>query len=147
MLLAITIPLGDALQSGDSGVMAAVTKLIYPLVSGMGPTMFTIVCMIALIIMTQFLHNVICGAVLLPMLTPMVIAMGGNPYLFFFMCFVALMSAYATPAASMFSGLVFGMPDITKKSAYLAGWLYVATTVVIMVTLMPLWTTIFNALY
>jgi len=147
MLLAITIPLGDALQSGDTGIMAAITKVVYPLVSGMGATMFTIVCMVALIILTQFLHNVICGAVLLPMLTPICITMGGDPYLFLFMCFTALMSAYATPAASMFSGLVFGMPDITNKSAYLAGWLYVVVTIVILTALMPLWSVIFGALY
>ena len=72
---------------------------------------------------------------------------GGDSYLFLFMCFVALMSAYATLAASMFSGLVFGMPDITKKSAYLAGWLYVVVTIVIMVALMPLWSAIFGILY
>ena len=89
MLLAITIPLGDALQSGDTGFMAAITKVIYPLVSGMGPTMFSIACMVALIIMTQFLHNVICGAVLLPMLTPICIAMG-EIHIFSYSCVLLL---------------------------------------------------------
>jgi len=139
LLIAVTIPLGDALQSADTGVMAAVSKVLYPLVSRMSPAIFCMVCCAVLTILTQFLHNVICGAVFLPMLTPMVMQMGGNPYVFFFMCFIGLMSAYATPAASMFAGLVFGTPDIGTKAGYLSGWLYTGLTIVLLCLLMPIW--------
>ena len=39
MLIAITIPLGDALQSADTGVMGAITAWLMPLISGMSPGM------------------------------------------------------------------------------------------------------------
>lgn len=142
MLIAITIPLGDALQSSDTGVMGAISRWLMPLVSGMSPTVFIAICTVALTILTQFLHNVICGAVFFPMLTPIVIQMGGNPYVFLFMLFIGLMSAYATPAASMFAGLVFGTKDISTKAAYLSGWLYTGMTIVILIALMPLWSMI-----
>lgn len=142
MLIAITIPLGDALQSSDTGVMEAISRWLMPLVSGMSPTVFIAICTVALTILTQFLHNVICGAVFFPMLTPIVIQMGGNPYVFLFMLFIGLMSAYATPAASMFAGLVFGTKDISTKAAYLSGWLYTGMTIVILIALMPLWSMI-----
>ncbi len=142
MLIAITIPLGDALQSSDTGVMGAISRWLMPLVSGMSPMVFIAICTVALTIMTQFLHNVICGAVFFPMLTPIVIQMGGNPYVFLVTVFIGLMSAYATPAASMFAGLVFGTKDISTKAAYLSGWLYTGMTIVILIVLMPLWSMI-----
>ncbi len=142
MLIAITIPLGDALQSSDTGVMGTISRWLMPLVSGMSPTVFIAICTVVLTILTQFLHNVICAAVFLPMLTPIVVQMGGNPYVFLFMLFIGLMSAYATPAASMFAGLVFGTKDISTKAAYLSGWLYTGMTIVILIALMPLWSMI-----
>lgn len=142
MLIAITIPLGDALQSSDTGVMGAISRWLMPLVRGMSPMVFIAICTVALTIMTQFLHNVICGAVFFPMLTPIVIQMGGNPYVFLVTVFIGLMSAYATPAASMFAGLVFGTKDISTKAAYLSGWLYTGMTIVILIVLMPLWSMI-----
>lgn len=142
MLIAITIPLGDALQSSDTGVMGAIFRWLMPLVSGMSPMVFIAICTVALTILTQFLHNVICGAVFFPMLTPIVIQMGGNPYVFLVTVFIGLMSAYATPAASMFAGLVFGTKDISTKAAYLSGWLYTGMTIVILIALMPLWSMI-----
>ena len=142
MLIAITIPLGDALQSSDTGVMGAISRWLMPLVRGMSPMVFIAICTVALTILTQFLHNVICGAVFFPMLTPIVIQMGGNPYVFLVTVFIGLMSAYATPAASMFAGLVFGTKDISTKAAYLSGWLYTGMTIVILIALMPLWSMI-----
>lgn len=47
-------------------------------VSGMSPTVFIAICTVVLTILTQFLHNVICAAVFLPMLTPIVVQMGGQ---------------------------------------------------------------------
>ena len=65
MLIAITIPLGDALQSSDTGVMGTISRWLMPLVSGMSPTVFIAICTVVLTILTQFLHNVICAAVFL----------------------------------------------------------------------------------
>lgn len=145
MLIAITIPLGDALQSADTGVMGAIAGWLMPLVSGMSPTLFIAICTIILTVLTQVLHNVICGAVFYPMLTPIVIQMGGNPYIFLLTVFIGLMSAYATPAASMFAGLVFGTEDISTKAGYLAGWTYTGVTILILIVLMPVWNMIMPA--
>lgn len=146
MLLAITIPLGDALQSSDTGVMGAISAWLYPLVSSMKPVVFIAICTIILGLLTQVLHNVICAAVFFPMLTPIVIQMGGNPYVFLVTIFVVLMSAYATPAASMWAGLVFGTKDISTKAGYLIGWLYTIVTIFIMVVLIPVWSVIMPAI-
>lgn len=145
MLLAITIPLGDALQSEETGVMGAIAGWIYPLVQNMSATTFIIICTIFLTLLTQVTHNVICAAVFYPMFTPIVIQLGGDPYVFFFMAFIGLFSAYATPAASMFAGLVFGTKDISTKAGYLAGWTYTIMTIIILVVLMPVWTVILPA--
>lgn len=145
LLLAITIPLGDALQSEETGVMTAIAGWLYPLVQNMSATMFIAICTIFLTLLTQVTHNVICAAVFYPMLTPIVIQLGGDPYVFFFTIFIGLFSAYATPAASMFAGLVFGTKDISTKAGYLAGWTYTLTTLIILIALMPVWTAILPA--
>lgn len=145
MLLAITIPLGDALQSGDTGVMAAVAGWLSPRVVGMSPIMFIAIVTIFLGLLTQVLHNVICAAVFYPMLTPILIQMGGNPYVLFFTVFVALSSAYATPASSMFAGLIFGLDDISTKAGYTAGWTYTIINILILVALIPVWSVIMPA--
>ena len=125
--------------------MGAITAWLMPLIKGMTPTVFIAVCTIILTVLTQVLHNVICGAVFFPLLTPIVIQMGGNPYVFLVTVFIGLMSAYATPAASMFAGLVFGTKDISTKAGYLAGWTYTGITILILIALMPVWNMIMPA--
>lgn len=139
LLLAAVLPLSNALQSDETGIINAVVAVIYPLVSGLGPTLFTIVCTCFLCLMTQVFPNMICAAFFFPILTPMLIQMGGNPVVFFFTVTCALMSAYGSPSGNMYAPLVFGNEIIGRKSGYLTGWLYVIVVLVILCGLLPLW--------
>lgn len=139
LLLAAVIPLTGALQSTDTGIINAVVGAIYPIVSGFGPTSFIIVCTILLCLLTQVLPNFICAAFFFPILTPILIQLGGNPGVFFFTATAALMSAYGTPSGNMFAPLVFGSSNIGRKVGYLSGWLYVAVVLLILCGLIPLW--------
>ena len=139
LLLAAVIPLTGALQSTDTGIINAVVGAIYPIVSGFGPTTFIIVCTILLCLLTQVLPNFICAAFFFPILTPILIQLGGNPGVFLFTATAALMSAYGTPSGNMFAPLVFGNDTIGRRAGYITGWLYVAVVLVILCCLIPLW--------
>jgi len=139
LLLAAVIPLSNALQSADTGIINAVVGVIYPLVSSLGPTGFIAVCTILLCLLTQVLPNFICAAFFFPILTPILVQMGGNPGILLFTGTAALMSAYGTPSGNMYAPLVFGSELIGKKAGYLTGWIYVIVVLVILVGLIPLW--------
>ena len=52
-------------------------------------------------LVTQVMHNLVLGAIFLPILIPMGMAMGLNPYTYFFVLRIAFVTAYMTPAASL----------------------------------------------
>lgn len=94
--------------------------------------------MIFLAVITQFMHNIVMGAIFLPMIPPIVMDMGGNPYTCFFLMYIALMCAYVTPAGSMMAGLVFGHETMVRKDAYLFGLLFLIVTLIVTVCMIPL---------
>lgn len=139
LLLSAILPLSTALQSADTGIVTTIVGVMYPLVSNLGPTMFIIVCTCLLCVLTQVLPNMICAAFFFPVLTPILIQMGGNPAVFFFTATAALMSAYGTPSGNMYAPLVFGSENIGRRAGYLTGWIYVVVVCVILSALIPLW--------
>ena len=94
--------------------------------------------MVALGIMTQFLHNIVIAALFYPILAPIVISAGGNPYTFFFLVYMALVCAYATPAASATAGLIFGHQDVKTSDSYLFGWMFLIVSLLVLLVLFPI---------
>ena len=54
------------------------------------------------------------------------------------MLFIGLACSFATPAASMNSGFIFGNPQIDVKRAYLYGWTLLIVAIVCTLLLLPL---------
>lgn len=138
MLLAVTYPLADAMESADTGITATITAAITPILMNLDVTVLIIVSMIFLAIITQFMHNIVMGAIFLPMIPPIVMQMGGNPYTCFFLMYLALMCAYVTPAGSMMAGIVFGHKDMVRKDAYLFGLIFLGVTLLVSIGMIPL---------
>lgn len=138
MLLAVTYPLADAMESADTGITATIAATITPILMNLDVTVLIIASMIFLGIITQFMHNIVMGAIFLPMIPPIVMQMGGNPYTCFFLMYLALMCAYVTPAGSMMAGLVFGHETMVRKDAYMFGLLFLAVTFIVAICMIPL---------
>lgn len=138
MLLAVTYPLADAMESADVGITATISKTVTPILMNMDVTLLIIVTMIFLGIVTQFMHNIVMGAIFLPIIPPIVMQMGGNPYTCFFLMYLALMCAYATPAGSMMAGMVFGHKTMVRKDAYMWGVVFLLVTIVVAICMIPL---------
>ena len=138
MLLAVTYPLAAAMEAPEVGIMATVTKAITPVLMQFDTTALIILSMIMLGIATQFLHNVVVGAIFIPIIAPIVVQMGGNAYVAWFMIYAALCCAYVTPAGSMMAGMVFGHKEMVRKDAYLYGTIFLLVCMVVCVVMFPL---------
>ena len=138
LLLAVTFPLSSAMQSEATGIIATVNSSLLPILEKLGPTMLIILSIILLGFFTQFLHNVILAAIFIPVLTPIVSLLGGNPYTLFFVNFMILSCAFATPAASAVAGMIFGHQDVNRKDAYLFGWLFFIVSTIVLIAMIPL---------
>ena len=88
--------------------------------------------------LTQFMHNVVMGALFIPIFAPIVMNMGGNPMTFFFVIYLTLCCAYATPAGSMMAALIFGKDGVPVKHSYMYGWMFYLINCIILIAMIPL---------
>lgn len=138
MLFMVTIPLANAMESEEVGIMVTVNQACTSIFSGLNVTVMLILVVIIIGFLTQLLHNLVMGALFIPTLGAIVIEMGGNPITFFFVIYAALCCSFATPAASMQAGLIYGHDKVPVSHSYLLGWLYYIVTVVIVIAMIPL---------
>ena len=144
-LLAVTYPLADLLKHEEAGIMPTILQTVTPIVSGLGPVPFMILCIVVLGILTQVTHNIVLAAIFMPFLLPILESLGGNIYTLWFILFLTLNLAYCTPAGSFQSALVFGHDMMERKHAYLMGiMLLVIAWIVFAVVGIPLGNMLFR---
>lgn len=145
VLLAVTFPLSAAMESADTGIIATINTTVAPILSTLGPTGMLIVSMLVLGLITQVMHNIVLAAMFFPILTPIYINLGGNPYTLFFAIYFTLQCAYVTPAASMQAGFIFGHEHANRKDAYLFGLMFMIVSFIVLLLLTPICNMIFPA--
>lgn len=144
-MIAATMPIGAALRSTEAGIMATVLPFVNSMLGNTSWITYTIICAIVLGLLTQVSHNLIIAMVLFPTLSTIVVDLGGDPVLWFFVIFWAVVSALATPAASANGAMLHGNSEwLTSKQAYVLGFI----TLVIMwlacfLFLIPAWLLLF----
>lgn len=126
------------MTSADVGIMATISAFCLKHLGGLSMITLEILAVVLIGIMTQFMHNVVLGMIFIPVLVPLSITMGGNPYVMFFAIHSALACSYATPAGCMQAGLIFGREEIPTKHAATSGWLLYAASCVAIIVLFPL---------
>lgn len=145
LLLAVTFPLASALQANEAGIMTTIMSILVPLTSSLSPTALLIFAMIVLGILTQFTHNIVLAAVFSPILIPLYVSMGGNPYTISFAMYFVLNASYVTPAASLQSAMVHGNTAMDNKLAYLLGTVFlIVTWIVVLLITVPLTNIIYS---
>lgn len=120
-LICATMPIANAMEAEESGIMATVVAACQPVLANMSSTMLMIVAMVVLGLLTQVTHNLVLGALFIPFLTQLCMDMDANMYTMFMFLMIILNCAYVTPAASMQSALVHGNEAIGSKMAYIWG--------------------------
>lgn len=135
-LTVATQPLGSAINSADCGIMASIMTTITPWLTSITPTMFLVAVVLILGITTQVVHNMVLMVVFIPILVPIYASMGGNPWIMFIGMYVALNAAFATPAASWNSAMMFGCGGVISKQMYIHGTMHFIWSLVLFFIIM-----------
>lgn len=143
-MIAATMPIGAAIRSEEGGIMVTLLGWLEGAIGDMNWILFTIVCMIALGLLTQVSHNLIISAVLFPVFAPVCADMGGDPLLWFIMNFMAINAAFTTPAASGWSAMLHSNREwVSVKEAYGFGFSTLIVVWLSCLVLIPIWNMVF----
>ena len=134
-LLIATMPIASAMTSADCGVSATIVQWLRPILVNMTPLMFTIALVVFVGIATQVFHNVVLGAVFIPLGATILTGMGGNPILMTMMFLAVVTPALGTPAGAAQSPLFHGHDwvAVNAKSAYIWGWAFLVVLLIAVV--------------
>lgn len=124
ILLASTMPISQALESDESGVMATCELFLRNQIGDMSPMIAIAFITVAIAILTQFTHNVVLLIIFVPMLCPLVQSYGISPVVMAITLMYGAQSAFVTPAASTQAAMTFSNTEwVDKKMAVkLAVW-------------------------
>ncbi len=143
-MISATMPIGAAIRSDEAGIITTLLVWLEGAIGGMNWILFTIVCMIALGLLTQVSHNLIIAAVLFPVFAPMCAEMGGDPVLWFFANFFAINASFTTPAASGWSAMLHSNSEwVSVKEAYGFGFSTLIVTWLAVLIVIPIWIAVF----
>ncbi|SHN53269.1 SLC13 family permease [Desulfitobacterium chlororespirans] len=139
ILMACTVPLGNALEIKEAGLMQALTNSLAPILSNLSPFVFYALSFLIAIVITQFVHNVVLLTIMTPILTTLAVSIGANPVIVTMGLILAIMAAIATPGASSRAALVFGNTEwIATRDAYIFGiWAVVSGYLVVLACGIP----------
>lgn len=120
-MIIATIPLANAFQADECGILPTVMGFLQPLLGNMNPILYAICCMIMVGVVTQVVHNMVLAIVFVPIFCNMMISMGGNPFLVYILVYWGLNLSFTTPAASMNAVIMHGNEHVDTKWAYVSG--------------------------
>lgn len=143
-MIMATMVIGDALRSPDGGIITSLMAWLTTVIGEMNWVVFTIICMVALGLLTQIAHNLIIAAVLFPVFAPICANMGGDPMLWFMIMFLTINAAFTTPAASGWAAMLHGNREwMTPQTSYTFGFATLVAMWVGCILLIPIWLMIF----
>lgn len=140
LLLAATMPLGDALESADVGIIATIVAWLTGIFGGLDSWMLGIAVVLLFGVATQVAHNLILIVVFTPVLAGMAASFGMSPLVMGLLMAATCGSAFLTPAASANAAIVFGNTEwvATKQAYILGGIIAVLYWIITIVVGMPL---------
>lgn len=136
ILIAATMPLSNALEAEESGVLQTVIAWMTQVFSGLNATAFLVIITVLFIFVTQVTHNLVLVMVFTPVLVQMGTTFGANPLLVSLMIYYAAFTAFCTPAASSNAALIFGNTEwVQTKHAYFFGILILIIALVVLLAI------------
>lgn len=126
-LMIATVPICSAMEAPETGIMASIMKVVMPVVNSVSPTVFMILVIVIIGLITQFAHNFILLLVFGPTLCQLASSLGIPPIAFCALFMMTIMNAVATPGASANSAMLFGNTDwLDKKHGFILGFIFIA---------------------
>ena len=143
-LLCAIMTISSALNLPDAGIMPTLSGAVLPILQNVSPVFLIVLAGLIVCILTQFVVNIVVGAMFIPIFAQFCLEVGVDPLVCFLIMYVALNIAFATPAASMPAALMHGHENVSTKQAYGYGVLYmVIGLIILMVVGIPLGSILF----
>lgn len=134
IMFAVTLPLGSAMESADTGIMKTVLDALIPVFGSLSPAAFVAVCIVVLGLLTQVAHNLVLTMTFTPMLASLAVNYGIDPLLMGFLLVTIFQCATATPAASAQAAAVYSNEKwVGSKYAYIFGIAFAIISILVMI--------------
>ena len=144
-LLVATMPVASAITAEECGITSTVVQTITPVLQNMSPIVFICILVVILGLLTQVMHNLVIGALFIPLGATLLMNMGGNPIVLMLGIMLAITPALGTPAGAAQSPLFHGHPWVSKKYGYMWGFTFaIVLLLVICVIGVPLGQVLFQ---
>lgn len=129
------IMIGSVLTNGTTGIVPFLNTILSPIFSGMSVTVFTIVLVLVVVLLTNFCNSLVIGMIMQPVVLTYCVGANTNPApLITLLIFTVLMTAACTPAASPFAAMLFGNKTwLTSGEVYKYSVAYVVVEVVVII--------------
>lgn len=122
MMVAVILAIGGCLNSEKTGISLFLSQNVIPALSGVPSSLFLLIVIAVVVLLTNFMINMVVVAMFLPVILPMCAGFGLSPELVGFAIMLASTNAILTPAGCAASVLLFPNKEwITTKEIYLYG--------------------------
>ncbi len=131
---AYMLMLSSYMSGQATGINVFFMKLLTPFLGGLSPVMFCLVCGIVVAVLTNFLANIAVAYMFLPIALSFAPVIGFNPTIMAMIIIYAAHLSIATPAASIYSALMFANTEwLETKTAVRYALTIVVFAIIIMV--------------
>lgn len=137
-MVALLMPLGNAISGEASGIIATITDLLTPILGGKSVYFFALIIIILAVVLTNVSQNLVVIGILIPIVG----AMAGNGVnLGAMTVLIALATHYACalPSASFVAGIMFSNENVTNGFLYKYGVLACAICGIFAATVGYVW--------
>ncbi len=119
-MVALLMPLGSAISSSDSGILATITGVLSPILNGTGVYVFAVLIVLIGLVLTNVSQNLVVIGILMPVVGAVA---GSGVNLAVMTVLIALSTHYACalPSASFVTGIMFSNENVTNKFLYKYG--------------------------
>lgn len=107
-LVCMAMVISSALTQDSTGIKIFLSKSLEPLLGGYGPLGFTLIIVVASMVITQFANNAVMGVLLMPIVYTFCMENGSNPVATATVMIFALHIAIMTPASSPYAAILYG---------------------------------------
>ena len=140
MMVAVILAIGGCLINEKTGIAAFLSQNVVPALTSVPSSMFLLIVIAVVVLLTNFLINMVVVAMFLPVIIPICAGMGLSPELVSFGIMLASVNAILTPAGCAASSLLFPNKEwISAKEIYQYG----VPTVLVNTVLIVLWCLVF----
>ena len=136
MMVAVILAIGSCLTNEKTGIQAFLTQNVVPALTSMEGFVFVLIVIAVVVLLTNFLINMVVVAMFLPVIVPICSSMGLSPEMIAFGIMLASTNAILTPAGCAASVLLFPNKEWIKTSDI---YKYGVPTVLVNTVVIVLW--------